>query len=118
MPKRWQSAIACVLPSRPGNRFVVSNRRSEMRALRALAIFAALYLCGEVARAADVGKIVWPKPVEVHQGELVEVKVTGDALAAVEGQIGNEKMCFYPSGPGMLTTIFGADVEAKPGSSK
>jgi murein DD-endopeptidase MepM/ murein hydrolase activator NlpD len=89
-----------------------------MRALRALAIFAALYLCGEVARAADVGKIVWPKPVEVHQGELVEVKVTGDALAAVEGQIGNEKMCFYPSGPGMLTTIVGADVEAKPGSSK
>jgi murein DD-endopeptidase MepM/ murein hydrolase activator NlpD len=36
----------------------------------------------------------------------------------VEGQIGNEKIGFYPSGPGMLTTIVGADVEAKPGSSK
>ena len=89
-----------------------------MRSLHALAIFAALHLCGEVARAADLGKIVWPKPVEVHQGELVEVKLMGNDLAAVEGQIGNEKIGFYPSGPGMLTTIVGADVEAKPGSSK
>src|SRR6266571_1801948 len=90
MPKRWQSAIACVLPSRSGNRFVASNKRSEMRWLDALAIFAALHLCGEVARAAELGKIVWPKPVEVHQGELVEVKLMGNDLAAVEGQIGNE----------------------------
>jgi murein DD-endopeptidase MepM/ murein hydrolase activator NlpD len=89
-----------------------------MRSLHALAIFAALYLCGGVARGANLGKIVWPKPVEVHQGELVEVKVKGDDLAAVEGQIGNEKMGFYPSGPVMFTTIVGADVEAKPGSSK
>jgi murein DD-endopeptidase MepM/ murein hydrolase activator NlpD len=89
-----------------------------MRSLRALAVSAILVLCTEVVCAANPGEVVWPKPVEVHQGELVEIKMTGEDLAAVEGQIGNEKIYFYPNGRVTFSAILGADVEAKPGSSK
>jgi murein DD-endopeptidase MepM/ murein hydrolase activator NlpD len=89
-----------------------------MRSLRALGSSVVLVFCSEIARAANPGEVVWPKRVEVHQGELVEVKMRGEDLAAVEGQLGNEKIYFYPNGRVTFSTIVGADVEAKPGSSK
>jgi murein DD-endopeptidase MepM/ murein hydrolase activator NlpD len=89
-----------------------------MRSLRTLEFSVVLVFCSEIALAANPGGLVWPKRVEVHQGELVEVKMGGEDLAAVEGQLGNEKIYFYPNGRGTFSAIVGADVEAKPGSSK
>jgi murein DD-endopeptidase MepM/ murein hydrolase activator NlpD len=89
-----------------------------MRSLRALEFFVVLVFCSEIAHTANPGEVVWPKRVEVHQGELVEVKMKGEGLAAVEGQLGNEKIYFYPNGRVTFSAIVGADVEAKPGSSK
>jgi murein DD-endopeptidase MepM/ murein hydrolase activator NlpD len=89
-----------------------------MRALRSVPFSVVLVLCSEIARAANSGEVIWPKRVEVHQGELVEVKIKGEGLAAVEGQLGNEKLYFYPNGRVTFSALVGADVEAKPGSSK
>jgi murein DD-endopeptidase MepM/ murein hydrolase activator NlpD len=68
-----------------------------------------------VAYGAEAGKINWPKAVQVRQGELVEVRVSGQDLVAVEGRMGNENIFFYPSGSQSFGAIVGADVEAKPG---
>jgi murein DD-endopeptidase MepM/ murein hydrolase activator NlpD len=89
-----------------------------MRSLGALRFFVGLVLCNELAHAANPGEVVWPRRLEVHQGELVEVKLKGEDLAAVEGQLGNDKLYFYPNGRATFSAIVGADVEAKPGSSK
>ncbi|MBM4298873.1 MAG: M23 family metallopeptidase, partial [Deltaproteobacteria bacterium] len=70
------------------------------------------------AGAADAGKIRWPKSIEVAQGELVEVKIAGADLAAVEAKWGQEKIYFYAEGNGGFAALLGADVEAKTVASK
>jgi murein DD-endopeptidase MepM/ murein hydrolase activator NlpD len=89
-----------------------------MRPLPVLLCAAALIARVEVAHGRSADGVVWPGPLEVQQGEVVEVKMRGENLAAVEGQIGNEKIYFYPNGPVTFTAIVGADVEARPGPSK
>jgi murein DD-endopeptidase MepM/ murein hydrolase activator NlpD len=89
-----------------------------MRSLGALGFSVMLIFCSEIARAANPGELVWPKRMELHQGDLAEIKMKGEDLAAVEGQLGNEKFYFYPNGRATFSAIVGADVEAKPGSSK
>lgn len=85
-----------------------------MRALRLLATLFSFALGIVATEAGEANRIVWPKRLEVSQGELIEVKVSGADLAAVEGQLGNEKIVFYPNGGGIFAAIVGADVEAKP----
>src|SRR5438034_3872177 len=58
------------------------------------------------------------KPIEVFQGEIVELKVSGTGLAAVEGQLGKETVPFYPSGRGTFSALVGVDLEAKPGPAR
>jgi murein DD-endopeptidase MepM/ murein hydrolase activator NlpD len=70
------------------------------------------------AGAADAGKIRWPRSIEVAQGELVEVKIAGADLAAVEGKWGQEKIYFYAEANGGFAALLGADVEAKTVASK
>jgi murein DD-endopeptidase MepM/ murein hydrolase activator NlpD len=88
-----------------------------MRALLSLASLAALLL-SVASFAAGANNIAWPKPLEIFQGELVETSVTGANLAAVEGALGKEKIVFHPSGRSTFRAILGADVDAKPASSK
>ncbi len=52
------------------------------------------------------------------QGGLTEVHVSGQNLAGVEGRLHTTPIFFYLSGADSFTAIIGADVEAKPGSSK
>ena len=85
-------------------------------ALRALLLW--LFISTPLARAGDSGKIVWPRSIEIKQGELVELKMSGADLAAVEGRWGQEKIYFYPNGGGVFVALIGADVEAKPAASK
>ena len=75
-------------------------------------------ICAAPAGAGDAGRIKWPKSIEVAQGELVEVKIAGADLAAVEGKWGQEKIYFYPEGNGLFAALLGADVEAKAVQSK
>jgi murein DD-endopeptidase MepM/ murein hydrolase activator NlpD len=70
------------------------------------------------AQGAEAARVAWPKTAEVFQGEIVEIKVSGPDLVAVEGRLGKEKIYFYPNGPGGFSAIVGADVEAKPGAAK
>ena len=68
--------------------------------------------------AADAAKIHWPKPLEVSQGDLVEVSVGGDDLLEVDGLLGKEKIYFHPTEIGMYSALVGVDVEAKPATVK
>ena len=77
-----------------------------------------LVVSAAVALAGDARRIVWPKSIEIMQGELVELKVTGGDLAAVEGRWGKGKIFFYPDGRGSFSALVGADVDAKPEASK
>jgi len=70
------------------------------------------------ASAGQAGRIKWPRSIEIAQGELVEVKITGADLVAVEGRWGQEKIYFYADGHGSFSALFGADVEAKATVSK
>lgn len=72
----------------------------------------------DLARRAAAGQIVWPKALEMLQGELVEVHVSGAELASVQGRLGAEKIFFYPTDAATFSAILGADVDAKPRSSK
>jgi len=73
---------------------------------------------GWTARAGEAGKIKWPRSIEIAQGEITEVKISGADLAAVEGRWGQEKIYFAAQGSGLFSALLGADVEAKPALSK
>ena len=75
-------------------------------------------LQAEAALGAAIEAIVWPKPLEVLQGELVEVHVSGDEVVSVEGGFGREKILFHETGGSTFSAILGADVAAKPSLSK
>jgi hypothetical protein len=80
--------------------------------LFALLVFSAL--SPALVRGGAPGAVVWPKVTEVLQGELIELRVAGADLAAVEGSWGKEKIFFYANGDDSFSALVGADVEAKP----
>lgn len=89
--------------------------------MRILALLAAIfsYVPGAwPASAGEAGRIKWPKSIEIAQGELIEVRITGADLVAAEGRWGQERIHFYSDGDGSFTALVGADVEAKPTRSK
>jgi murein DD-endopeptidase MepM/ murein hydrolase activator NlpD len=74
---------------------------------------------GLVATARGSGPAVkWPKPIELFQGGLAEIHVSGENLSAVEGRMGQTLIDFYSTGSSEFAAIIGADVEAKPGPGK
>jgi murein DD-endopeptidase MepM/ murein hydrolase activator NlpD len=68
--------------------------------------------------AAAGTKIIWPKPLEAFQGDLVEVRVGGEDLLEVDGLLGKERIYFRSSQNGFYTALVGVDVEAKPATVK
>jgi murein DD-endopeptidase MepM/ murein hydrolase activator NlpD len=89
--------------------------------MRALAFSIALVLLSSTApllSAAESVKIVWPKPLEALQGDLVEVEVGGENLREVQGHLGKERIYFHPSQRGAYSALVGIDVEAKPTTAK
>lgn len=89
-----------------------------MRPLAALANLAVLLLGCAAAFAAGPARIVWPKPIEIFQGELREVSVTGSEVTAVEGMLGKERVLFHANGTKRFSALIGTDVDAKPASLK
>ena len=83
-----------------------------------LTSIAALLLGSVVSFAAGSGTILWPGPVEIFQGELAEVSVTGAGVTAVEAFFGKENFFFYPNGASRFSALIGADVDAKPALAK
>jgi len=86
--------------------------------------WAALILCAgwlvgaACVHASDGAAVKWPKALELFQGGLSEIHVSGANLIDVGGRMGTTPIVFYPSGPSSFAAIIGADVEAKPGLSK
>jgi murein DD-endopeptidase MepM/ murein hydrolase activator NlpD len=85
-----------------------------MRALAFSSVLALLLLSAPPSFAANGAEILWPKPLEAFQGELVEVEVGGEDLLGVDGLLGRERIYFHSSQPGVYTALVGVDVEAKP----
>lgn len=87
-----------------------------MRSSRAGLFFLVLSLqLGGAAPAAEPARIIWPKPLDLAQGEIVELKVAGANLVAVEGRMGEEAIQFFPNAAGSFGALVGVDLEAKPG---
>jgi murein DD-endopeptidase MepM/ murein hydrolase activator NlpD len=91
----------------------IQNRKSYCVAL----CLAVLLQAGAVA-AATRDKITWPRTIEVPQGELVEVHVSGDELVSVQGTFAGEKISFHETAETSFSALLGADVDAKPSVSK
>lgn len=89
-----------------------------MKVLAPFALMVFAVLSASLAPAAAAGAVVWPKGSEILQGELIELKVSGADLAAVEGRWGKEKIFFYANGDDSFSALVGADVEAKPMATK
>ncbi|HET9916192.1 MAG TPA: M23 family metallopeptidase [Candidatus Binatia bacterium] len=77
-------------------------------------VLSLLLLSAPLSFAANGAEILWPRPLEALQGELVEVAVGGDDLLGVGGLLGQERIYFQSSQPGVYTALVGVDVEAKP----
>ena len=89
-----------------------------MRVAGLVLIVCCAFFSASLALGAGAPKGHWPKTLEAFQGDVVEVKVSGDDLAQVEGNLGKEKIYFYPSGNNFFSALIGVDVEAKPSVAK
>ncbi len=89
-----------------------------MGVLAWLSLLAMIVAAPDPSAAGEKSKIFWPKRIEMFQGGLVEIEVSGDDLTTVEGNLGKEKVGFYANGASTFSAIIGADVAAKPGTSK
>jgi murein DD-endopeptidase MepM/ murein hydrolase activator NlpD len=78
----------------------------------------AILLQMEAVFAAARSAVVWPRSLEVPQGELVEVHVLGEDIVAVEGTFNHEKIAFFATRASTFSALLGADVDAKPSISK
>ena len=76
---------------------------------------AGFYVLAGEALGESGNKPTLTKPNEVFQGDIVEVKIPGSGLKAVEGLMGKETVPFYLGDRGHYTALIGADLEAKPG---
>jgi murein DD-endopeptidase MepM/ murein hydrolase activator NlpD len=89
--------------------------------MRAIAIGIYATACSAMATgAAAAGRfdLKVPSQLQVSQGEIVELTVRGEKLARVEGRLGKEAIYFYRSDAKSFAAIIGADLDAKPGSTK
>ncbi|MGH7823955.1 MAG: M23 family metallopeptidase [Candidatus Binatia bacterium] len=90
-----------------------------MRARRSLLVVLAAAGLLFAARSEQVAAAtVSVNSREVLQGEIVELKLSGAAVADVKGRMGKESIYFYPAGKNGYAAIVGVDLEAKPGSVK
>jgi hypothetical protein len=80
------------------------------------AILAIPALCA--AQSGNGNWVNWPRPLEVPQGQVAQVKVSGENLAKVEGRMGKETLYFYPTDDGGFSALLGVDVEANPATVK
>jgi murein DD-endopeptidase MepM/ murein hydrolase activator NlpD len=55
------------------------------------------------------------KPIEIFQGDIIEIKIPGEELTAVEGRMGKTTIPFFSNVSGHYIALVGADLEAKPG---
>jgi murein DD-endopeptidase MepM/ murein hydrolase activator NlpD len=81
----------------------------------------AIAICGiglGVALAGAPSTPVTLKPVEVFQGAIVELKVSGTGLTGVEGRMGKQLIRFYPIRGEAFSALVGVDLEAKAGAAK
>ncbi|MBM4262008.1 MAG: M23 family metallopeptidase [Deltaproteobacteria bacterium] len=81
-------------------------------------VFVLFLLVTTHAFAAEAAKVSWPSALEVLQGQIAELKVTGENLVKVEGRKGKEVLYFASNGSGVHTALLGVDVEAKPAQLK
>jgi murein DD-endopeptidase MepM/ murein hydrolase activator NlpD len=86
--------------------------------MTARAVFLLLCFSASAVYATEPFALSWPGRLKIPQGEIVEVKVYGEALSSVEARWAERNLPFYPVAPGSFAAIIGVDLEAKPGISK
>jgi murein DD-endopeptidase MepM/ murein hydrolase activator NlpD len=86
--------------------------------LQILSAVLLVWTLGGQAQAASPTKISQPKPLEILQGEIAELRIAAKRGSAIEAWMGKEPIHFFPAEDGKYTALIGADVEAKPGLVK
>jgi len=56
--------------------------------------------------------------VEISQGGIAEVRISGEGLMSVQGRMGEQTVPFHAAEGGAFTAFVGVDIEAKPGPIK
>jgi murein DD-endopeptidase MepM/ murein hydrolase activator NlpD len=78
-----------------------------------------LVMCASgTAAAASTPRALISNPIEIAQGEIVEVTIPADGIISLEAKMGKEPVYFFPEENGDFSALIGADVEAKPGLVK
>ena len=89
-----------------------------MRTAGVVGAVCAMGLIFGTAWAEQAPSFLVSKPVEINQGGIAELEVSGAEFTAVEGRFGNEKIPFYRNDRGNFNALLGIDLEAKPGPVK
>jgi murein DD-endopeptidase MepM/ murein hydrolase activator NlpD len=79
-----------------------------------LALLISIFCIGRSAGAVEFHELR-SEPTAIKQGEIIEFKVSGEGLTALQGQVGRSKISFYPNGSNGFAAVIGADLEAKAG---
>jgi len=75
---------------------------------------ATLYLSISLVFAPLHLKASAAEPLEVSQGEVVELKISGIGLTALGGHLGKNRILFYPADGKNYAALVGIDLEAMP----
>jgi murein DD-endopeptidase MepM/ murein hydrolase activator NlpD len=86
--------------------------------MTARVVFLLFCFSASAVHATEPFALSWPARLKIPLGEIVEVKVYGEALSSVEGRWAERNLPFYPVAPGSFAAIIGVDLEAKSGISK
>ena len=91
----------------------MQNRREGMKSARTLALF--LWLLARTLFAEEPPRLT-VEPVEVFQGGMAQIRVSGGDVAGAKGVLGDKEINFYPGPDGSLSALLGVDLEQRPGT--
>ncbi len=77
---------------------------------------ATFFLLALTSYGAEGSWTISAQPVEIFQGGIVEIRVSGKDLAAVKGLLRNQEIAFFPGETGSYSALLGVDLEEKPGT--
>ena len=90
-----------------------------MRAVRCAIVLLLVFTSwGEACLASGAAPLVKVAPIEIFQGEIKEIKISGVELTTLDAQLGKKTIRFYPLEDKAYAALVGIDLESKPGTVK
>ncbi|MFQ5683923.1 MAG: M23 family metallopeptidase [Candidatus Binatia bacterium] len=80
-----------------------------------IALVGLVCLMAQVSSAKEDSWTITVEPLEVFQGGVVEVRVSGEEVGGVKGRFRNQEIPFFRSEGGPYMALLGVDLEEQPG---